>query len=522
MAVPTQRYGSRGKDPDLYTESGNGKEQNPPLGGAKRKTPSVKWQSQSVEASNEEENPSFEDVPDGFGKGLLGEKLRPENLLDLRGGGSKEKDPLERRLEATVNSIFQRRKVEESRNIASDYGISEGDSFSIQCWGDKQCAVPATCLTTFLCRWVCCCCSSCVSKSTEYEKLDKFLISKECTTSYEDITEELKVYAPSWLVKLFLLIQNPHFTSTTMLSREEVLELKQAFFNTPHIPWIGVSSLLEAVNIMRIATEAANILYEKQIIDPPWKHWPLYRRRQNAVEQVSECKFFGENLTLELVASWLLCLPTGNEDFSSKGVMRRIYAMLCATLAANMTLTPDMELEPIMVLGVLLSILKEHGVVLTPKDNLIKLAFDCNVGKAFPEISIEMQRRSLALLRRALNSRHFYWWDYFNNTKEEAPLPEIEEEDSSCCVGCSPCCKRQEEQTQQEEEISLSAIVKQPLSVSSLSLNTRTQSLRSQLQRQSRPGLGYKLQLLHGESKSPLMRPTDEDGGQVSSGSEDD
>lgn len=373
-----------------------------------------------------------------------------------------------------------------------------------------------------MCRWLCCCCSKCVSKTTEYERLDKYLISQECTTSYEELAKELATYVPEWLAKLYLHIQNPHFTPSTMLSRQEVLELKQGFFGVPSVPWIGVSPLLEAVNMMRIAAEAGTLLYEKQLIDPSWKNWPLYRRRQNAIEQVSECKFLGESLTLELVASWLLVLPTGDEDFSGKGVMRRIYGMLCATIAANMTLTPGMELDPIMVLGVLLAILKEHGVVLTPKDNLTKLAFDCSVGRSLPEVSIEMQRRSLALLRRALNSRYYHWWDYFNNTKTEQSLPEIPEEGSSCCSGCtpSPCCKKDKDED--PASIPLTTVVtQQPISVSLSSLTSKTQSLRSQLRSGPR-GLGYKLELYGQLGSSGSQRPKDEDDGQVSDDSSDD
>lgn len=532
MATPV---GKTPKDPDLYTASGDGSGKKdllggtgPSVGGAKKKVPSLLWQD-STFSGGEDNAPSLEDTPDGFGsKGLLGERLRSENLVDLRRGGSKEKDPLERRLEATVNSIFQKRKLEESRSIAAEYGLSEGDSFSIQCWGDKQCNIPATCFTTFLCRWLCCCCSRCVSKSTEYERLDKYLISQECTTSYDDLAKELTTYVPGWLANLYLHIQNPHFTPSTMLSREEVLELKQGFFDIPSTPWIGVAPLLEAVNVMRIATEAATILYEKQLVDPIWKHWSLYRKRQNAVEQVSECMFLGENLTLELVASWLLVLPTGNEDFSGKGAMRRMYAMLCATIAANMNLTPGMELDPIMVLGVLLAILKEHGVVLTPKDNLIKLAFDCSVGKALPKISLEMQRRSLALLRRALNSRYHRWWDYFNNTKTEQPLPDISvESSSSCCGGCapSPCCKKGEKD-EDPASIPLTAVVtEQPQAMSGsytslISTGGKGHSLKSRLQSPGMTGLplGYKLQLL---GRGNTQRPTDEDDGQVSDDSSD-
>lgn len=437
--------GTQPKDLTLFgaaggaaTDKQTGKKQNP------RDKFSKQVSVVTLNPSDEERFPSLgDDGLDGsFSKhAILGEELRPFALRDFNKG----KDPLEQRLENTVNDIFQKRKLMDSRDLVKAYGISEGESFSIQCWGDKQCDIPATCCSTFVCRWLCCCCSSCVTHSTPYEQLDKHLIRKECTTSYQECVDTFAVYAPIWFVKLFLQMQNARWDHGTLFSTEDMFNLKQEFFYDSSMPWVDVFPLLTAVNNMRMLTEADSILTDPARPKPSWTEWKILNKSRNSVELASSCKLLGIELSLELIAQLLLVMPTENEDFSSEGVMRKIYSVLCSNIVLYNQPNPGDELDPAMVFGLLLRILKKLGVSFTPSDILKALAFDCGIFADISEISFESQRRTLSSVRRALNSRHQFWYDRFNAQKQEPkekPLPEISERGcSGCCIGCSSCCK---------------------------------------------------------------------------------
>lgn len=436
---------------------------------------------------------SIEETLDGSFRmqALLGKELRPFNLRhpqDL-------KDPLEKRLQETVNSIFQQRKLMDSRKIVEDYGLNSGESFSLHLW-DHQCDIPATCCSTFVCRWLCCCCSKCVTHTTPYEKLDKHLIRKECTTSYKECVDLFSVYTPSWFVRLFLQMQNARWNEETRFSTEDMLELKQEFFNDPSIPWIGIPPLMTAVNSMRMLTEVFSILHDPLRKKPAWTQCKLYQPSRNSVEHISKCKFLGLELSLELIAEILLVIPTGNEDFSGQGTMRRIYNILCSNIAIHSDPSPCSDLDPELVLGLLLRILEKLGVPFTPSESLKVLAYDCNVFENVYSLSFETQTRILALVRKALNSRYEFWYDRFNSTKRqevsEDELMPSERGCSGCCTGCSSCCKPKEDEMDGTE---MEIITQQPGGASN-SLRRSMLTLSSSARPSPSPvrhGIGYQL-----------------------------